>query len=331
MKVLVTGGAGYIGSHVNRLLASAGHETVVLDNLSTGKKDLVLAGRLVVGDLADQNAVCNLFEKEKFEAVLHFAGSIIVPESVKEPIKYYQNNTKNALGLINICKKFNVNKFIFSSTAAVYGIPKESGICYETSPLAPINPYGRSKLMTEWMLEDFAVANSDFNFVILRYFNVAGASIDGKLGQCSPVSTHLIKIACETAVGKRDAMEIFSDDYKTPDGTCIRDYIHVEDLAQAHLDGLQYLASGGKSTVVNCGYGHGTSVKEIVSVVRKVSGVNFTATQAPRREGDGPILIAHAEKIKKIFGWKPRHDNLELIVKTALEWERKLLKGWARA
>ena len=325
MKILVTGGAGYIGSHVNRMLANAGHETVVLDNLSTGKREMVLAGKLVVGDLTDQSFVCNLFEREKFEAVLHFAGSIIVPESVKEPVKYYKNNTQNALDLIQTCQKYNVKKFIFSSTAAVYGIPQDTrGICTETSPLGPINPYGRSKLMTEWMLEDMAIANPHFNYVALRYFNVAGAAVDGKLGQCSPFSTHLIKITCETALGKRKTMTVFGDDYDTPDGTCIRDYIHVEDLAQAHLDALNYLNRGGTSTVVNCGYGHGTSVKEIIAIVRKVSGTDFKVSPGPRRDGDSPNLIAQSQKIKNLFAWVPRHDNLELIVKTALEWERKL-------
>ena len=216
-------------------------------------------------------------------------------------------------------------KIYFSSTATVYGIPQDTrGICTETSPLGPINPYGRSKLMTEWMLEDMAIANPHFNYVALRYFNVAGAAVDGKLGQCSPFSTHLIKITCETALGKRKTMTVFGDDYDTPDGTCIRDYIHVEDLAQAHLDALNYLNQGGTSTVVNCGYGHGTSVKEIIAIVRKVSGTDFKVSPGPRRDGDSPNLIAQSQKIKNLFAWVPRHDNLELIVKTALEWERKL-------
>ena len=248
-----------------------------------------------------------------------------MPESVKEPIKYYKNNTQNALDLIHTCQKFNVRKFIFSSTAAVYGISQSlHDGCSETSPLNPISPYGRSKLMTEWMLEDMAVANPDFKYVALRYFNVAGAAVDGKLGQCSSFSTHLIKMTCEAALGKRKSMTVFGHDYPTHDGTCIRDYIHVEDLAQAHLDALNYLNRGGTSTVVNCGYGHGTSVKEIVSIVRKVSGVNFKVELGPRRDGDSPNIIAQSQKIKNLLAWVPRHDNLELIIKTALEWERNL-------
>lgn len=321
-KILVTGGAGYIGSHAVYHLSKKYKDIVVLDNLSTGRKESVIGARLEVIDLEDHDRVEELLVKEKFSGVLHFAGSIIVPESVEKPIKYYQNNTENSLNLIRLCIKHQIKNFIFSSTAAVYGIP-ESGVAKETSKLSPINPYGRSKLMTEWMLEDVSAAH-DFNYVALRYFNVAGANVDGKLGQCSKTSTHLLKIACETALGKRSAMSVFGDDYQTKDGTCIRDYIHVDDLADAHVKAFDYLLNGGKSQVLNCGYGHGSTVKEVLEVVRKVSGVNIKADIAPRRAGDPEVLVSEANRIREILGWTPKYDNLELIVKTALEWEKKL-------
>lgn len=323
MKILVTGGAGYIGSHVVLKLVDQGFDVVVLDNLSTGRKESVIGAKLIVGDIGDKNLVDDLMKKENFNALIHFAGSIIVPESVKEPLKYYDNNTINSHKMIEACTRNGVKNFLFSSTAAVYGIPN-GGECIESTPVSPINPYGRSKLMTEWMLEDTAAANDNFDYVALRYFNVAGANVDGKVGQCSPFSTHLIKIACETVLGKRKAMQLYGTDYKTPDGTCVRDYIHVDDLAQAHVDALKYLVAGGKSDIFNCGYGHGYSVKEVLEMTKKVSGVDFKVETGPRRDGDAPSLVAVSDKIRKTLGWKPQHDNLELIVKTALDWERKL-------
>jgi UDP-glucose 4-epimerase len=322
MKVLITGGAGYIGSHVVTLLGEQGHDLVVLDNFSTGRRESLFYGNLVEGDLSNHSLVERVLVEEKIDAVMHFAGSIIVPESVEKPHLYYQNNTENSLNLIRLCVKTGIKKFIFSSTAAVYGISPD-GIVSEQTPTSPINPYGRSKLMTEWMLEDTAIAH-DFDYVALRYFNVAGAHVGGKVGQCSKVSTHLLKIACEHAIGKRDSISIYGEDYDTPDGTCLRDYIHVDDLAQAHLDALTYLRTGGKSQVLNCGYGEGFSVKEMLAVVERVSGLKLNIKKAARRAGDAPVLVSKAEKIREILGWEPKYNDLDLIVKTALEWERKL-------
>ncbi|MFT6069454.1 MAG: UDP-glucose 4-epimerase [Bacteriovoracaceae bacterium] len=323
MKILITGGAGYIGSHVLNLLGmEGGHDIVVVDNLSTGRKEAMLYGRHVHENLENTQAIDELFAKEKFEACIHFAGSIVVPESVSDPIKYYKNNTENSLNMIAHCVKHGCNNFIFSSTAAVYG-DLEGGVCTEESVTVPINPYGTSKLMTELMLRDASVA-SDMNFVALRYFNVAGANVDLKIGQCTPNATHLIKIASECASGKREKMAIFGSDYNTPDGTCIRDYIHVDDLAQAHVDALSYLKGGGDSQIMNCGYGHGFSVREVIAAVKKVTGVDIIAEDIERRPGDAEKLISVADKIRKTIGWTPKYDDLELIVKTAFEWEKKL-------
>jgi len=322
-KILVTGGAGYIGSHIVNLLSQTNHEVVVYDNLSTGRKESVVHGELVIGDLEDLGKLEALISERKFDAVFHFAGSIVVTESMQMPIEYYENNSNNSLNLIKLCKKYNINNFIFSSTAAVYG-DIDGGICSEETPKDPISPYGRSKLMTEWVLEDLSSAKSDFKYVALRYFNVSGASLDGKVGQCSPISTHLIKIATEVALGKKDKMFIFGEDYNTPDGTCVRDYLHVDDLAQAHFLALNYLLDGGDSIALNCGYQKGYSVKEIIEIVKKVSGVQFKVELGERRAGDPAKLLAKAEKIGEVLGWKPKYQDLEIIIKSALDWEKQL-------
>ena len=322
MSILVTGGAGYIGSHVVSLLGAAGKDIIILDNLSTGRKENVLFGKLIIGDLSDQALLDKIFTENKIEAVMNFAGSIVVPESVVNPTLYYQNNTVLTFNLIKTCVKYKTDKFIFSSTAAVYGMP-ESGVASEETPTSPINPYGRSKLMTEWMLEDISNAH-EFSYVALRYFNVAGASKTGKIGQSTPRATHLLKTAAEVVTKKRAGMAIFGDDYNTPDGTCIRDYIHVDDLAQAHLDALAFLEKNKKSQILNCGYGHGFSVKEVIASVEKITGEKLNVEIAARRAGDAVELISRAEKIKSVLGWKPQYDDLNYIVNSAIEWEKKL-------
>ena len=320
MKILITGGAGYIGSHVVKALGLLKHDLTIYDDLSTGHKEAVTYGELVVGDLADREKLDKLFAQKKFEAIIHFAGSIVVPHSVSEPLRYYQNNTVNSHSLLTLCQKHGVKNFIFSSTAAVYGMPKD-GVCREDSTLAPINPYGQSKLMTEHMLRDFA-ASSDFRFVALRYFNVSGADPEGRIGQSFPQATHLIKVACEVACGKREKMEIFGTDYDTPDGTCVRDYIHVTDLADAHVKALEYLARGGKSEILNCGYGHGFSVREVISRVKEVVGINFPVVESPKRPGDPASLTAKVDRIHDVIGWKPRYDDLNQIISSAYAWEK---------
>ena len=321
MKVLVTGGAGYIGSHVVRQLGEAGHEVVVYDNLSTGHRWALLAGELIEGDLADGERLDKLFEEHSFDAVLHFAAFIVVPESVAEPLKYYGNNTRNTLGLLERVQRFGVPHFVFSSTAAVYGMPEQT-VIDESTPLAPINPYGASKMMSERMLMDLGAAGGP-SYVALRYFNVAGADPQARIGQATPDATHLIKVACQAALGQRERLQIFGTDYATPDGTCIRDYIHVEDLARAHLDALDYLAAGGESQVLNCGYGRGYSVREVAETVQRVSGVEFRVDEAPRRAGDPPALVADNVRIKDVLGWQPKFDDLETIVTDAWRWEQK--------
>lgn len=322
MSILVTGGAGYIGSHVVSLLGAASEDIIIYDNLSTGRKQNILFGKLIEGDLSDLKKLEQVFIDHKIEAVIHFAGSIVVPESVENPTLYYQNNTENSLNLIKLCIKHQTAKFIFSSTAAVYGLPA-GGVAAETTPTLPINPYGRSKLMTEWMLEDTAFAHQ-FSYVALRYFNVAGASKTGKIGQSTPRATHLLKTAAEVVAGKRAGMQIFGTDYETPDGTCVRDYIHVDDLAMSHLDALKYLRANNESQVLNCGYGHGFSVKEVLNAVEKYTGMKLSVEMGPRRAGDAVSLISKADKIKTVLGWKPQYDDLAYIVKTAIEWEKKL-------
>ncbi|XKH00632.1 UDP-glucose 4-epimerase GalE [Marinobacter nauticus] len=320
MKVLVTGGAGYIGSHVVRQLAEAGHDIVVFDNLSTGYRWAVTAGELVVGDLADEEAIEYLFSQHRFEAVLHFAANIVVPESVANPLKYYSNNTRNTLNLLKAVERHQVPYMVFSSTAAVYGMPDET-VLTEDLPLAPINPYGASKMMSERMIMDLASA-SELNYVILRYFNVAGANPDGLLGQATPEATHLIKVASECVTGQRDGMSVFGTDYDTRDGTCIRDYIHVEDLAKAHVMALEYMAGGGESQVLNCGYGRGFTVREVIDVVKSESGVDFPVQETGRRAGDPAALMADNTRIKDVLGWQADYDDLNTIVCTALAWEK---------
>lgn len=323
--ILVTGGAGYIGSHVVRQLGEAGERVVIIDNLSTGFRDSVLHGDLVMGDTGDRALVAGVLKDYDVSSVLHFAAHTIVPESVANPLKYYGNNTCSTRNLLECCRDAGVEHFIFSSTAAVYGVP-ESGLASEDTPNAPINPYGTSKLMSEWMLRDLAAA-TDLKYVALRYFNVAGSDPGGRIGQSTRDATLLIKVACEAAVGKRESVSIFGTDYPTPDGTGIRDYIHVEDLAGAHLSALDYLRKGGTSTTLNCGYGHGYSVREVLDTVQRVAGKNLTINEIPRRAGDPPMLVADCSRIKKSLGWRAKYDDLGLIVKTSLDWERKLLKN----
>lgn len=320
---MVTGGAGYIGSHVVRQLGERGERIVVLDNLSTGFADAVLYGELVQGDTGDMELVGRILRENDIETVLHFAAHTVVPESVSDPLKYYGNNTCSARSLLECCQSKKVKHFIFSSTAAVYGIPQD-GKASEETPTSPINPYGTSKLMMEWMLRDLALA-SDLRYAVLRYFNVAGSDPECRIGQSTPKATLLIKVACEAAVGKRDGVSIFGTNYPTPDGTGIRDYIHVEDLADAHLKALDYLRSKGDSVTLNCGYGHGFSVREVLETVGRIAGSPLTISEQPRRAGDPASLIAIADAIRSKLGWTPKFDDLETIVRTSLEWERVLL------
>jgi UDP-glucose 4-epimerase len=322
-KILVTGGCGYIGSHVVRQLAEAGHQVMVYDNLSTGFRDaLINSEQLIQADLADHDTLQEAFRQHRFATVLHFAAAIVAPESVGQPLKYYGNNSCNTLSLLEACIRFGVQRFIFSSTAAVYGFP-EGGSASEESQLSPINPYGTSKLISEWMLRDVAAAHG-LQYVALRYFNVAGADPQARMGQRTPEATHLIKVACQAALGQRNQVAIYGTDYPTPDGTGIRDYIHIEDLAAAHLSALQYLRQGGASTAMNVGYGRGSSVREVLAMVKQVSGVDFQVVDAARRPGDPACLIAQAEKLGRLTGWQPRYADLRQIVEDAWRWESKL-------
>ena len=324
-KILVTGGAGYIGSHVVKLLGKNGYEVLTYDNLSTGHRRAVLYGDLIKADLADKETLRKVFKEFKPDAVMHFAASIVVPESVKNPLKYYKNNVVNTINLLEAMEEFGVKNFIFSSSAAVYGIPEKIPIS-ENAPLNPINPYGETKATVERILRDLANSRDNFRYVSLRYFNVAGADPKGKIGFAYPKSTHLIIKALKVAKGEIEKLEIYGTDYPTPDGTCIRDYIHVMDIAEAHLIALEYLLDGGESDVFNCGYGHGFSVKEVVETVKKVTGREFKVIEADRRPGDPPFLVADNSKIKKKLQWKPKYDDLEFIIKTAWDWEKKLKK-----
>lgn len=334
--ILFTGAAGYIGSHTAlAFLQNSDCKITIIDNLQSGFRENVaflecdFKARIdfLQMDLGDFDAMQNLFKAQKFDAVVHFAASLIVPESVAKPLLYYSNNTKNTLNLIANCVECGVNRFIFSSTAAVYGEPKIVPVA-EDSPLLPINPYGSSKMMSEMILRDCAIANADFRFVALRYFNVAGAYRNNDyakgqgLGQRSANATHLIKVACECAVGKRESMNIFGDDYDTADGSCVRDYIHIDDLANAHLSAFEFLENGGQSEVFNVGYGEGYSVKEVVAKVKEISGVDFKAINAPRRDGDPAILISNNAKILAQTSWRPKFNDIDFIIKSAYQWEK---------
>jgi UDP-glucose 4-epimerase len=323
MSVLVTGGAGFIGSHMALELLDAGEDVFVVDNLSTGFRWAVPDGATFVeGDVGDQDLVLGLLQRNAIDAVLHFAGSIVVPESVADPLGYYLNNTCKSRSLIACAVETKIPNFIFSSTAAVYGIPKINPVT-EDATLEPISPYGSSKLMTETMLRDTAKAHP-LRFVVLRYFNVAGADPKGRSGQSTERATHLIKVASETALGMQPSLEVFGTDYETPDGTCIRDYIHVSDLVRAHLDALRYLRAGGESIVLNCGYGEGFSVLDVVAAVKRAAKMDFAVHMSDRRPGDPAALVAGADRIREVLGWVPRRNNLDTIVEDALSWEKRL-------
>jgi UDP-glucose 4-epimerase len=323
MTVLVTGGAGYIGSHMVLALLDAGEKVVVLDNLSTGFWWAVPQEvPLVKGDMGDQELIAKVIAEHGVTSIVHFAAKIVVPESVTDPLGYYLNNTVKTRALIESAVKGGVQNFIFSSTAAVYGETGAEPVS-EDDALSPVSPYGKSKLMSEWMLRDTSAAHG-LNFVILRYFNVAGADPKGRTGQSSPQATHLIKVASQAALGKRDGMDVYGTDYPTPDGSCLRDYIQVSDLASAHLDALNYLRKGGASGIFNCGYGRGYSVLDVIGVVKKVSGVNFPVRISGRRAGDPAAIIAKSDKIRTTLGWTPQFDDLDKIVRQALDWEEAL-------
>jgi UDP-glucose 4-epimerase len=321
-SVLVTGGAGYIGSHVVRQLGETHEKVIVLDNLGKGFRQAVTAGELVVGDVGDQALVSRLMVEHRVDTVMHFAAHTIVPESVAQPLKYYGNNTCSTRALLQACLDNKVKNFVFSSTAAVYGMP-DQGYADEESPTRPINAYGTSKLMSEWMLRDVAAVNP-LRYVALRYFNVAGSHPGGKIGQATPGATLLTKVACEAMVGKRPHVSIFGSDYPTPDGTGMRDYLHVEDLAAAHLNALNYLRNDGKSVTLNVGYGHGYSVREVLRMVETVGGKPLVIREEARRAGDPAYLVARADRIRAQLGWQPRYDDLNAIVSHSLAWERKL-------
>jgi UDP-glucose 4-epimerase len=321
MTVLVTGGAGYIGSHMVLELVDAGERVIVLDNLTTGFREAVPEGvPLIVGDTGDQILVSRLIREYGVQAIIHFAASLIVPDSVRDPLAYYRNNTVNSRALIESAVKGGVKHFIFSSTCAVYGNPAKISVS-ENAPTVPVSPYGSSKLMSEIILRDASQAY-DLDYVTLRYFNVAGADPNRRAGQSTKDATQLIKVAVEAALGTRAKVEVFGRDYPTPDGTCIRDYIHVSDLVRAHWDALRYLRSGGRSLTLNCGYGHGFSVLEVLDTVKQVSGVDFPVVNAARRPGDPAEIVAETKLIRQTLGWQPRWDDLPTIIAHALAWER---------
>ena len=323
MAALVTGGAGYIGSHMALALLERGEDVVILDNLSTGVRDLIPdEARFIRGDVGDGALVRQIILEHHIDCVLHFAGSTVVPDSVADPLRYYDNNTANSRSLIEACVKSGVKHFIFSSTAAVYGAT-EAAMIDENAPKVPANPYGRSKLMTEWMLQDAAHAG-DLRYIALRYFNVAGADPQGRTGQSTPMATHLIKRACQAALGRLPYLGIFGVDFATPDGTGVRDYIHVSDLVAAHALALDHLRAGGESGVFNCGYGHGFSVRQVIGAVETAAGHKLAVREMPRRPGDPPAVVADPGKIKSRLGWTPRYDALDQIVRDALAWETRV-------
>jgi UDP-glucose 4-epimerase len=323
MSVLVTGGAGYIGSHATLALRAAGFDVVVVDNLSTGVREAVPADvPLIIGDIGDGALTTKIIRDHGVDAIMHFAGSIVVPESVADPLKYYLNNTANSRTLIQSAVEGDVGTFIFSSTAAVYGMPEKVPVT-EDAPTVPINPYGTSKLMTEWMLRDTTAAHG-LVAGVLRYFNVAGADPEGRVGQSTPAATHLIKVACQAAIGARDYVEIFGEDFPTPDGTGIRDYIHVCDLVDAHVAVLRHLMTTRESLTMNCGYGRGYSVRQVLDTVQRVSGRPLDVRSAPRRAGDPPIIVADNARITAALNWQPKYADLDFIVRTALDWETRL-------
>lgn len=321
-KVLVTGGAGYIGSHTVKKLGEAGYEIVIYDNLSTGSAKAVLYGELIEGELSNLPYLAQIFAQHKFDAVLHFAASISAPKSLEQPLAYYQNNTCNVVNLLQCCQEFDVKQFVFSSTAAVYGEIQAYPV-QETSPTVPINPYGQSKLMSERIIHDYAQASA-LKYVILRYFNVAGADSSGRIGQMGDKkATHLIKVGCDAALGIRPSVSIFGVDYPTPDGTGIRDYIHVEDLATAHVNAVSYLEQESASQIFNCGYGAGYSVREVLAKIQEISAVDFPIIETSRRQGDPARVVASGDKIRQILGWQPQHNSLEKIVSSTLAWEKQ--------
>lgn len=325
MAVLVTGGAGYIGSHMVLALLDAGEKVVVIDDLSTGnRKAIPESAKLVVGDVGDEALVEKVLREHDVEAVTHFAAKVVVPDSVADPLGYYLTNTANTRALLSAVVRADVKRYVFSSTAAVYGNPDSNPVDENARP-KPESPYGTSKLMSEWILRDTAAAHG-LSAMVLRYFNVAGADPAGRTGQSTPNATHLIKVACEAAIGKRKGMQIFGTDYATPDGTCIRDYIHVSDLIDAHIAALRHLRKGGENLTLNCGYGRGYSVREVVDAVKRVSGVDFPVTLSPRRPGDAEAVVARADRIRAKLGWRPKLDDLATIVTHALAWERKLAR-----
>ncbi len=324
-NILITGGAGYIGSHTVKLLHARGESFVVLDNLSTGFRESVVAGKFIEGNVGDEKLVSDILSDFSIDTVIHFAAHTIVPESVADPLKYYSNNTCSTLNLLRCCNIAGVKNFVFSSTAAVYGEP-DSGLIKESAPKNPINPYGTSKLMSEWMLADLCRASS-MKHVILRYFNVAGSDPEGEIGQSTRKATLLTKVACEVAVGKRDKLYIFGTDYPTSDGTGVRDYIHVTDLASAHLAALDYLRVGGDSAILNCGYGRGFSVREVITAVEKAHGQPLPVIETARRSGDPAELVSDVTAIHQVLNWKPEYDSLDIIARTSLAWERKLAQS----